>query len=52
MLADPVIGALNLVQWPRVQGYQDAHHDDRVGVRIDDLDLTRKALTSAPAASG
>jgi hypothetical protein len=34
VLADPVIGALNLVQWLRVQAYHDAHHYQRVRVRI------------------
>jgi hypothetical protein len=48
VLADPVIGALNLVQWLRVQAYHDAHHYGRVRVRIDDPDYARKA----EAASG
>lgn len=34
VLADPVIGVLNLVQWLRVQGYHDAHHFERVRVRL------------------
>jgi DinB superfamily len=35
VLADPVIGALNLVQWLRIQAYHDAHHYERVSVRLD-----------------
>jgi len=34
VLADPVIGALNLIQWLRVQGFHDAHHYERVHVRL------------------
>ncbi len=36
VLADPVIGALNLVQWLRVQAYHDAHHYERIRVRLGD----------------
>jgi DinB superfamily len=43
VLADPVIGALNLVQWLRVQVYHDAHHYERVRVRFNDPDYARKA---------
>ncbi len=43
VLADPVIGALNLVQCLRVQGYHDAHHFERVRVRINDPEYARKA---------
>jgi hypothetical protein len=43
VLPDPVIGALNLVQWLRVQGYHDAHHYERVRVRINDAEYARRA---------
>ena len=46
VLADPVIGALNLVQWLRVQGYHDAHHYERVRVRINDSEYARKATAA------
>jgi hypothetical protein len=42
VLADPVLrycvglGALNLVQCLRVQAYHDAHHHERIRVRIND----------------
>lgn len=42
VLADPVIGALNLVQWLRVQAYHDAHHYERVRVRICDPDYLNR----------
>jgi hypothetical protein len=34
VLFDPAIGRLNLVQWLRVQAYHDAHHYERVRVRL------------------
>lgn len=43
LLPDPVIGVLNLVQWLRVQGYHDAHHFERIGVRLDDPGYAEKA---------
>ncbi len=43
VIADPVIGALNLVQWLRVQGYHDAHHYERVRVRIRDPEYGSRA---------
>ncbi len=45
-LADPVIGALNLVQWLRVQGYHDAHHYNRVRVRIEDPEYALNATAA------
>jgi hypothetical protein len=35
-LADPAIGILNLIQGLRVLAYHDAHHYERVRVRIED----------------
>lgn len=46
VLADPVIGALNLVQWLRVQAYHDAHHFDRIRVRINDPHYSKVALAA------
>jgi DinB superfamily len=43
VLVDPVIGALNLVQWLRVQAYHDAHHFERVRVRINDSQYAGRA---------
>ena len=43
VLPDPVIGALNLVQWLRVQAYHDSHHYDRVRIRINDPEYVRRA---------
>ncbi len=34
--ADPFLGVFNLVQWLRYLTYHDAHHYERVGVRIKD----------------
>jgi hypothetical protein len=44
LIADPIalgvkgnrIGAVNLVQWLRIQAYHDAHHYERVRVRLHD----------------
>jgi hypothetical protein len=36
LLADPLIGAINLVQLLWIQAYHDAHHYERVRVRICD----------------
>jgi len=44
VLADPVIGALNLVQWLRVQAYHDAHHYERVRFRLNDPNYGRTAV--------
>jgi hypothetical protein len=46
ILADPVIGALNLVQWLRVQAYHDAHHYERIRVRITDPQYVNRAVTA------
>jgi hypothetical protein len=46
VLPDPVIGALNLVQWLRVQAYHDAHHYERVRVRIDDPGYVTRATAN------
>lgn len=46
VLADPVIGALNLVQWLRVQGYHDAHHYERVRIRLADPTYAAETKTS------
>lgn len=46
VLADPVIGALNLVQWLRVQAYHDAHHYERVSVRLNNPDDASDAMKS------
>jgi len=35
VLPDPTIGALNVVQWLRVQAYHDAHHFGRVHARLE-----------------
>jgi hypothetical protein len=47
VIADPFIGALNLVQWLRVQGYHDAHHYERVRVRIRDPHYHAKAAAAS-----
>jgi len=44
VLVDPVIGSLNLVQWLRVQAYHDAHHYERVRVRIVDPHYIDRAV--------
>ncbi len=44
VLPDPVIGALNLVQWLRVQAYHDAHHYERVRVRINEPDYGKPVI--------
>ena len=41
------IGAVNLVQWLRIQAYHDAHHYDRGRIRIKDPEYGR-----APTAPG
>ncbi len=46
VLADPVIGALNLVQWLRVQAYHDAHHYERVRVRINNPQYAGQAAAA------
>ena len=46
VLFDPVIGALNLVQWLRMLVYHDAHHYERVRVRIKDLEYGRAAAAT------
>lgn len=52
VLVDPVIGALNLVQWLRVQGYHDAHHFERVRIRLDDPSYAARALANGTSVSG
>ncbi|MEZ6317690.1 MAG: DinB family protein [Phycisphaerales bacterium] len=47
VLPDPVIGALNLVQWLRVQGYHDAHHFERVRARLADPGYANRAADAA-----
>jgi hypothetical protein len=49
---DPTIGALNLVQWLRVQAYHDAHHYERVRVRINDPDYARQAAAKGQDTQG
>jgi DinB superfamily len=59
LLADPVasgvkgnrIGAVNLVQWLRIQAYHDAHHYERVRARIKDPEYGREA-TAAGSRNG
>ncbi|USN98314.1 MAG: DinB family protein [Phycisphaeraceae bacterium] len=50
VLPDPVIGALNLVQWLRVQGYHDAHHFGRVRARLVDPAYAERAMGAAEGA--
>jgi len=47
VLPDPVIGALNLVQWLRVQAYHDAHHFERVRARLSDPGYADRAQAAA-----
>ncbi len=37
------IGAVNLVQWLRIQTYHDAHHYERVRIRINDPEYVSRA---------
>jgi hypothetical protein len=46
LLADPLIGALNLVQWLAIQAYHDAHHYERVRVRIRNPEYGRAAAAA------
>ena len=46
LLADPLIGAINLVQWLSIQAYHDAHHYERVRVRIKDREYGRAAAAA------
>jgi hypothetical protein len=46
LLADPLIGVLNLVQWLAIQAYHDAHHYERVRVRIKDREYGRAAAAA------
>lgn len=41
--ADPFLGVFNLVQWLRYLAYHDAHHYERVRVRIKDRKYGRAA---------
>jgi hypothetical protein len=41
LLADPLIGTFNLVQLLAIQAYHDAHHYERVRVRIKDPEYGR-----------
>ena len=57
LLADPLIGVINLVQLLPIQAYHHAHHYERVRVRIKDREYGRAAaaaaeLTTAPDRGG
>ncbi|HWE35081.1 MAG TPA: DinB family protein [Isosphaeraceae bacterium] len=43
-LADPLIGAINLVQLLPIQAYHDAHHYERVRIRIKEPEYGREAV--------
>jgi hypothetical protein len=44
--ADPFLGVFNLVQWLRYLAYHDAHHYERVRVRIKDREYGRAAAAA------
>jgi hypothetical protein len=44
--ADPFLGVFNLVQWLRYYAYHDAHHYERVRVRIKDREYGRAAAAA------
>lgn len=44
--ADPFLGVFNLVQWLRYLAYHDAHHYQRVRVRIDNPEYGRTAAVA------
>jgi len=46
-----LIGAVNLVQWLRIQAYHDAHHYERVRVRINDPEYGRGAAAAGEPTS-
>jgi hypothetical protein len=46
LVADPLIGAINLVQLLPIQRYHDAHHYERVRVRIKDPEYGRAAAAA------
>jgi hypothetical protein len=46
LVADPLIGAINLVQLLPIQAYHDAHHYERVRVRIKDPEYGRAAAAA------
>ena len=54
VIADPValgvkgnfFGVVNLVQWLRIQAYHDAHHYERVRVRIKDPEYASRAAAA------
>jgi len=46
VVADPYLGVLNLVQWLRYLAYHDAHHYERVRVRIKDAEYGRAAAAA------
>ena len=46
LLADPLIGTINLVQLLPIQAYHDAHHYERVRVRIMDPTYGRAAVAA------
>ena len=45
--ADPFLGVFNLVQWLRYLAYHDAHHYERVRVRINDPTYAGRATAAA-----
>jgi hypothetical protein len=46
VVADPFLGVINLVQWVRILAYHDAHHYQRVRVRIKDREHGRAAAAA------
>jgi hypothetical protein len=44
--ADPFLGVFNLVQWLRYLAYHDAHHYERMRVRITDREYGRAAAAT------
>ena len=52
LVADPLIGAVNLVQLLWIQAYHDAHHYERVRVRVNDPEYGRGAAVAGPLLSG
>ena len=46
LLADPLIGTINLVQLLWIQAYHDAHHNQRVRIRINDPTYAKRATAA------
>jgi hypothetical protein len=46
LLADPLIGTINLVQLLPIQAFHDAHHYERVRVRVKDPKYGRAAVAA------